>query len=158
MPDARPLQVGDLAPDFALASRAGATVKLSDFRGREVVLFFYPKDGSPACTMEACAFRDEYESFRDAGAEVIGISGDSAESHERFAARWNLPFTLLSDPDGSVRRLYGVRPTLGLAPGRATFVIDRQGVVRHTFSSQFLPLKHVSEALRVLNALRAGGA
>jgi thioredoxin-dependent peroxiredoxin len=149
------LRVGDVAPDFALPRSNGELVSLSDFRGRsEVVLFFYPKDRSPVCTAEACSFRDSYDMFRARGAEVIGISADSALSHERFAARFRLPFVLLSDSDGSVRRRYGVAKTLGIFPGRATYLIDRQGVIRHIFSSQFLPLQHVSSALGALERLR----
>ena len=143
--------MGDPAPDFTLPSATGEPVSLSQFRGRsEVVLFFYPKDNSPVCTAEACSFRDSYEAFRSAGAEVIGISADSVESHRRFAARNRLPFHLLSDADGSVRARYGVPRTLGVIPGRVTYLIDRQGIVRHIFSSQFQPARHVAEALRVL--------
>ena len=151
------LQVGDMAPEFTLPQANGELVSLSDFRGRsEVVLFFYPKDNSPVCTAEACSFRDSYEVFRDAGAEVIGISADSSQSHERFAARFRLPFVLLSDKGGVVRERYGVTKTLGIFPGRTTYLIDREGVIRHIFSSQFLPTKHVSEALSVLKRLDGG--
>jgi thioredoxin-dependent peroxiredoxin len=146
---------GDVAPDFALPAAEGETIRLADFRGRaEVVLYFYPKDDTPGCTAEACAFRDSFEAFRDAGAEVIGVSGDSAESHAKFAARHRLPFRLVSDADGSIRARFGVPKTLGLLPGRVTYLIDRQGVVRHVFSSQFRPAKHIAEALRVLKELR----
>lgn len=159
MADGRPIQPGDPAPDFALEDASGTTVRLADFRGRaEVVLYFYPKDDTPGCTAEACSFRDSYEAFRDAGAEVIGVSSDAGASHRRFADRHALPFRLLSDPGGAVRARYGVSKTLGLIPGRATFVIDRDGIVRHAFSSQFRPARHVSEALAVLKTLRRGGA
>jgi thioredoxin-dependent peroxiredoxin len=151
------LQVGDKAPEFTLPKADGELLSLLDFRGRaEVVLFFYPKDNTPGCTAEACSFRDRYEVFRDAGAEVIGISTDSAESHARFASRFRLPFVLLSDKEGVIRERYGVRATFGLLPGRTTFVIDREGVIRHVFSSQFLPTKHVTEALSVLKGLADG--
>jgi thioredoxin-dependent peroxiredoxin len=151
------LHVGDVAPEFTLPKANGELLSLSDFRGRsEVVLFFYPKDNSPVCSAEACSFRDSYEVFRDAGAEVIGVSADSSQSHERFAARFGLPFVLLSDKGGVVRKRYGVTKTLGVFPGRSTFVIDRKGVIRHVFSSQFLPAKHVSEALSVLKRLHGG--
>src|SRR4051794_12168285 len=104
-------RTGELAPDFELPDANGARVRLSDFRGREVVLFFYPKDNTPGCSTEACAFRDRYEAFRDAGAEVIGISSDSEPSHRQFADRFNLPFVLLSDSGGEVRARYGVPRT-----------------------------------------------
>jgi thioredoxin-dependent peroxiredoxin len=153
------VRVGDPAPEFELPSSTGPTVRLSDYRGKsEVVLFFYPKDNTPGCTVEACAFRDSYEAFREAGAEVIGISSDPIDSHRGFAERFRLPFVLLSDADGSVRARYGVPRTLGLLPGRVTYLIDREGIVRHIFSSQFRPMKHVSEALEVLGSLRAGRA
>ncbi|MFO0910853.1 MAG: peroxiredoxin [Isosphaeraceae bacterium] len=150
------IAVGEAAPEFALESAAGETVRLSDFRGKsEVVVFFYPKNNTPACTIEACSFRDSYEAFRAAGAEVIGISADSTSSHQSFRQNFKLPFLQLSDPGGKVAALYGVPKTLGVFPGRTTFVIDRQGVVRHVFSSQLQPTKHVKEALQVLESLRA---
>ena len=148
------VRVGDPAPDFALADQSGNTVRLSKFRGKScVVLFFYPKDETPGCTAEACAFRDSYEVFRDAGAEVIGISSDPVDSHRQFASHHNLPFRLLSDEGGNVRKTYGVSSTLGIFPGRVTYVIDGEGVVRHIFSSQFRPSKHIEEALAVLREL-----
>jgi thioredoxin-dependent peroxiredoxin len=153
--EAKRIEVGDPAPDFTLLSSSGETVSLSDFRGREVVLFFYPKDKSPLCTTEACSFRDSHEAFRDAGADVIGISSDSPESHRRFADRFRLPYLLLSDIRGNVRGRYGVPKTFGLIPGRVTYLIDRDGIVRQVFSSQFEPARHVIEALTVLRTLRS---
>lgn len=156
MAETKSVSVGDPAPEFELPSSSGETVRLSDFRGKsEVVLFFYPKDNTPGCTVEACSFRDSHEAFRQAGAVVIGISGDSADSHRRFADRFGLPFTLLADAGNAVRARYGVPKTLGLLPGRVTYLIDRQGIVRHIFSSQLQPKRHVSEALEVLERLRA---
>jgi len=147
------VRVGDEAPDFVLPDRTGKMVRLSEFRGRKaVVLYFYPKDDTPGCTKESCAFRDSYQDFQDAGAEVIGVSSDSAESHGRFAAKHRLPFTLLADQGAQVRKRYGVPATLGLLPGRVTFVIDRAGIVRHVFNSQFQATQHVSEALEALRA------
>jgi len=149
------LRTGDTAPDFSLPAADGKMVSLSDFRGRsEVVLFFYPKDNTPGCTREACSFRDCHAAFRDAGAEVIGISSDSSESHQQFAEQFRLPFVLLSDRDGAVRARYGVVKTLGILPGRVTFLIDQQGIIRFVFSSQFQPAQHVAKALRVLKELR----
>jgi peroxiredoxin Q/BCP len=149
------VRVGDRAPDFTLESATGETVSLDQFRGRsEVVLFFYPRDNTSVCTAEACAFRDQFEAFRNAGAEVIGVSADSVESHRDFAARNRLPYRLLSDPGGTLRARYGVPRTLGLIPGRVTYLIDREGIVRHIFASQFQPARHVEEALRVLGEIR----
>jgi peroxiredoxin Q/BCP len=148
------VKVGDKAPDFTLPSNTGENVTLSSFFGKKnVVLFFYPKDESRGCTKEACAFRDSYEVFKDLGAEVLGVSSQSVESHEMFANKYMLPFMLLSDKDSRVRELYGVHSTLGLLPGRVTYIIDRQGVVRHVFSSQSQPEKHIEEALNVLKQL-----
>lgn len=146
--------VGAQAPDFTLPDQSGNQVSLKDFRGQKaVVLYFYPKDNTTGCTAEACAFRDSYEVFKEAGAEVIGISSDSADTHQGFASRYQLPFVLVSDKGGKVRKQYGVPTTLGLIPGRVTYIIDKEGVVRHIFNSQFMATKHVNEALQVLKAL-----
>jgi thioredoxin-dependent peroxiredoxin len=146
--------VGDRAPDFTLPSQSGEQVRLHDLlQERAVVLYFYPKDETPGCTAEACAFRDGYEAFREAGAEVVGVSSDTVASHEGFAVKHGLPFTLLSDVGGKVRKLYGVRATLGILPGRVTYVIDRDGVVRHVFSSQTDVRRHVREALTTLDEI-----
>ncbi len=148
------VQVGDRAPLFSLPTQTGAAVNLGDLIGKSaLVLFFYPKDNTPGCTTEACAFRDSYEVFKEAGAEVIGISSDSETSHQQFAAKYRLPYLLLSDQDGAVRKLYGVPTTLGILPGRVTYIIDTQGTVRHIFSSQFTPEKHITEALNTLQTL-----
>ena len=147
--------VGDVAPDFTLPSQSGEEVSLRDFIGRKraIVLFFYPKDDTPGCTKEACSFRDGYEKFEELEAEVIGISSDSVRSHERFVEKHGLPFVLLSDERGEVRKLYGVPNTLGLFPGRVTYVIDEEGVVRHVFSSQLQAARHVEQALEALEAI-----
>ncbi len=149
------VNVGDKAPDFTLPNQDGVPIRLSDFIGKKiVVLFFYPKDDSPGCRVEACAFRDTYIDFKDAGAEVIGISSDPVESHKRFASKYKLPYHILSDKGGRVRKLYGVPSTLGIIPGRVTYIIDKQGYVRHIFSSQFNPRKHVEEALKIVERLQ----
>ncbi|HEX4833579.1 MAG TPA: peroxiredoxin [Trebonia sp.] len=156
---ARGIQVGDKAPDFTLPSQAGEPVKLRDRLGaRVVVLYFYPRDETPGCTKEACAFRDSYETFAEAGAEVIGVSSDSVDKHAAFAGHHSLPFTLLSDKGGQVRKSYGVPATLGLLPGRVTYVIDRAGTVRHVFNSQSNIGRHVGDALDVVRSLQADQA
>ena len=150
------IKVGDRAPDFTLPSQSGEPVRLSDRLGeRVVVLYFYPKDDTPGCTAEACAFRDSHEVFAEAGAEVIGVSSDSAGRHAAFADRHNLPFTLLSDQGGRVRKSYGVPALLGLIPGRVTYVIDREGEVRHVFNSMTNIGQHVGDALEAVRRLRA---
>ena len=147
------VQVGDLAPDFTLPAQSGAPVSIGDFLGNaDVVLYFYPRDHTSVCTAEACAFRDSYDVFKGAGAEVIGISSDSVESHQRFALENQIPFILLSDVGGVIRKRYGVPTAFGL-PGRVTYVIDREGIVRRIFFSQFTSEKHVAEALKTLQSI-----
>ena len=142
---------GDVAPDFELPDASGERVRLNDFRGKNaVVVYFYPKDDTGVCTKQACTFRDDFAKFREAGAVILGISDDSTESHRAFAAKHSLPFPLLSDPGGNVRKLYGVKKAFGVLPGRVTFVIDRDGVVRHVYSGLFESDKHVQEALAAL--------
>lgn len=153
------VKTGDTAPDFTLNSQSGDKIRLKDFIGKKtIVLYFYPKDGTPGCTAEACSFRDNYDVFKQAGAEVIGISSDAVESHSAFVLKYNLQFILLSDKDQTVRKLYGVPSTLGLLPGRVTYVIDKKGIVRHIFSSQFNATKHISEALKVIKSLNENKA
>jgi thioredoxin-dependent peroxiredoxin len=148
------IAVGSPAPDFTLKTGNGDSVRLADFRGKKnVVVYFYPKDFTRGCTAEACGFRDAYGGFKNLGAEVIGISGDNLKSHEAFVKEHNLPFILLSDSDGSVRKAYGVKKSLGIIPGRVSFVIDKQGIVRHIFSSQMRATAHVDGALAVLKSL-----
>lgn len=148
--------VGSKAPNFTLPSQSGEMVSLDDFRGKKpVVLFFYPKDDTPGCTKEVCAFRDSFEQFRELDAEVIGVSSDSVESHRRFAGKHSLPFILLSDEGGKLRGLYGVPNTFVVFPGRVTYVIDKVGVVRRIFSSQVGVEKHVEEALKFLQYVRS---
>jgi thioredoxin-dependent peroxiredoxin len=149
------VKVGSVAPNFTLLSQSGKMMSLKDFLGKPVVLFFYPKDDTPGCTKEVCAFRDDYEEFGKLDAEVIGISSDSVESHRSFAEKHNLSFTLLSDEGAKVRKLYRVPNTLGLFPGRVTYVIDREGSVRNIFSSQISVENHVEEALKALKSTRS---
>ena len=154
------IEEGRPAPDFELESDAGDTVKLSDFRGRPVVLYFYPKDDTPGCTTEACEFRDAYDVFRDRGAEVLGVSPDDVASHGKFKTKYGLPFTLLADPDHKVAEEYGVwterssygKKSMGIK--RSTFIIDAKGnVARAMFG-----IKPAGHASAVLNSLYPGGA
>ena len=148
------VKVGDIAPDFTLQNQDGEPTKLSDFKEKSnVVLFFYPKDFSPGCTTQACHFRDNYEDFTDLGAVVIGISGDSAESHKKFLDEYLFPFTLLSDKGDTVRKLYGATKGFGLLPGRYTFIIDKAGVIKHIFTSETNMKKHIDESLRILRQI-----
>jgi len=148
------VNIGDPAPDFTLPDQSGTMVSLKEFLGSKIiVLYFYPKDFSKGCTAEACAFRDSYDVFVEAGAQVIGISSQSVESHNKFALVNKLPFILLSDEGGKIRKLYGVPASFGLLPGRVTYVIDKKGIVRHVFSSQLDAKKHIEEALRIVKEL-----
>ena len=149
------VQVGDMAPDFVLPDQSGKQVRLRDLLGDQaLVLYFYPRDGTPGCTLEARAFQRSHDRFTQAGARVVGISSDSVASHRRFAARQGLSFPLLSDRGNAVRELYGVEKTLGLLPGRATYVIDAAGVVHDVFSSQILVMRHSRNALGTVESLR----
>jgi thioredoxin-dependent peroxiredoxin len=149
------IEVGTKVPDFSLLDQNGNTFHLSAYLGRKnLVIYFYPKDDTQGCTTEACAFRDLYQDFIDAGAAVIGISGDNQKSHRDFASSHKLPFILLSDGDKVVRKLFGVPTDLfGLLPGRVTYIIDKNGVVRNIFKSQSQPEKHVFESLKILKTL-----
>lgn len=150
------MREGDTAADFTSTSHTGETVSMAALRGRWVVLYFYPADDTPGCTAEACSFRDSYESFTDAGAVVVGVSGNDTTSHTRFADKHHLPFALLSDGDGALRAAYGVKRSFGLLPGRVTFVIDPEGIVRKVFSSQLRVGKHIEEALATIKSVPAG--
>ena len=147
------LQIGDSLPAMTVTTHDGQQLSLDNLN-QPLVLFFYPKNGTPVCTKEACAFRDAYEDFVNAGAVVIGISSDPAESHRNFASTHQLPFLLVSDPNQRIRRAIGVPKTLGLFPGRVTYVIDKQGVIRHVFRSQMDAERHVAEAIKILRSLK----
>jgi peroxiredoxin Q/BCP len=149
------LEVGDKAPDFVRTDQNGNPVHLADRVSKNVVvLFFYPADNSGGCTREACAFRDSYEDFQDAGAEVIGVSGGTIEGKQKFVNNNRLPFTLVNDGDGVVREMYGIgKALLGISSQRITYVIDRAGVVRCKFESNFNMDAHAREALQIVQAL-----
>ena len=146
------LEPGDQVPEFTLLDQDGESFVLSEHLGsKNLVIYFYPKDDTPGCTKEACAFRDQFEDFSDLDARVIGISADSPQSHRNFIEKYQLPFTLLSDTADVVRKLFGVEGNfMGLIPGRVSFVVDKQGVIQFVFDSQSNAVKHVEEAQRVL--------
>ena len=146
------LDVGDPMPETTLVGDAGP-VKLRDRIGKPIVVYFYPKDETYGCTAEACSFRDQYEDFVAAGAEVIGVSRDDAASHASFKSNHKLPFLLLSDPGGKVATSWGVKTKLGIIPGRVTFVFDKAGVCKRRFDSMLRFGKHVDEALGVVKQL-----
>lgn len=151
---ARRLMVGDVVPPFSLENQDGQTVDIEQLIGtKNLVIFFYPRDNTYGCTIETCSFRDDYQKFVDAGAEVIGISSDTVDSHHKFATENNLPYTLLSDVGGKIRGLFGVPNAFGFIPGRVTYVIDKDGIIRNIINSQLKPNKHVTEALRVLDEI-----
>jgi thioredoxin-dependent peroxiredoxin len=148
------LKMGDKVPDFTLPASSGKDFVFSKELGKKIiVLYFYPKDFTSGCTAEACTFRDEYDVFKKAGAEVIGVSSDTMESHLKFIKAEKLPFVLLSDVKGEVRKLFKVKSTIGVMPGRVTFIIDKKGIVRDVFSNQFEAKKHIENALKVINEL-----
>jgi peroxiredoxin Q/BCP len=149
------LAPGDTAPLIALPDQDGIERRSDRLEGKALVLFFYPKDDTPGCTMEACAFRDSHADLQALGAEVWGVSGDDAASHRRFANRHRLPFPLLVDGGNRLRKAFGVPSVLGLLPGRVTYVIDGTGVIRHMFNNLLDGPAHRREALDALRGLRA---
>jgi peroxiredoxin Q/BCP len=150
------LRVGDRVPDFTVPDQEGRAVSLDELLSSGcLVLYFYPKDDTPGCTVEACSFRDQHDELLEAGACVVGVSSDDVDSHRRFATKYGIPFRLLSDKGGKLRRRFGVPRTLGLIDGRVTYVIDSHGVIRHIFNSQLRMRQHVEEALRLVRALRS---
>lgn len=145
------ITVGDTIPDFSLPDQHGHDFDITSIKGKKnIVIYFYPKNFTPGCTKEACSFRDSYEDFKSLGAKVIGISSDSKKSHMRFAKQYNLPFILLSDEKGSVKRKFGVKNNLlGLLPGRETYVVNKEGKVLYIFKSMNAE-RHIQKALDVL--------
>ena len=149
--------VGDVAPLIALRDAQGKERRSDQLEGRGLVLFFYPKDDTPGCTMEACAFRDSYQELRDLGAEIWGVSGDDAASHKKFSSRHNLPYPLLVDNGNQLRKSFQVPNAMFILPGRVTYVIDGQGVIRLVFNNLLDGPAHKREALAVLRELRTKG-
>ena len=150
------IKIGDIIPEFSLPDQEGKILDINEFIGKKkLVLFFYPRDGSLTCTRQACYFRDIYEYFEEAGAEVIGISEQSVESHSHFSATNRLNYRILSDSENKVRELFGVpSKALGLIPGRVTYIINLKGEVTYIFDSQTKVQKHVDEALRIILVLK----
>ncbi len=147
---------GDKIPGFSLKDQSGEDFDVSNYLGKKkLVIFFYPKDGSLTCTRQACYFRDIYDLFEEAGAEVVGISEQSVESHHEFARLNNLNYRILSDANNSVRKLFGVpSKAFGLIPGRVTYVVNLKGEIVYIFDSQSKTQKHVDEALRIVLVLK----
>ena len=155
---ARGIQAGDKAPDFTLPTDGGGSVSLSQLRGKPVVIYFYPKDDTTGCTAEACGFRDSFPDYGKTGATVIGVSRDPVAAHDKFKKKYQLPFTLGADTEGKVTEAYGVwveksmygRKYMGIE--RATFLIDKTGVVRNVWHKVKVP-GHVGEVLKAVKAL-----
>jgi peroxiredoxin Q/BCP len=147
------LRVGDLVTNFKAKTQTGEKFELSNYIGKPLVIYFCPKDNTPGCTTQACSFRDQYQDFQDLGAEVIGISGDTEESHDKFAQKHNLPFILLSDGKRKIRNAFGV-PThfFGLLPGRVTYIIDKEGKVVSVFNSIKANV-HIEHALETIKEM-----
>lgn len=147
------LKIGEIIPSFTSIDSKGNSFDIKEYIGKPLVIYFYPKDDTPGCTIQACTFRDKYEDFKALGAEVIGISSDSLKSHQKFASRYKLPFILLSDFDKKIRTQFGVpNDFLGLIPGRATYVIDKKGVVQLIFDSTSAKI-HIEKALDILKTM-----
>ena len=147
------LIIGDKIPSFTSIDSKGNSFDIKEYIGKPLVIYFYPKDDTPGCTIQACTFRDKYEDFKALGAEVIGISSDILKSHQKFASRYKLPFILLSDFDKKIRIQFGVpNDFLGLIPGRATYVIDKKGVVQLIFDSTSAKI-HIEKALEILKTM-----
>jgi peroxiredoxin Q/BCP len=157
------LQVGDPAPDFTAATHDGGSISLSGLRGKWVVLYFYPKDNTPGCTIEACGFRDRWDRFRDLGAVVLGVSADSARAHERFTSKFRLPFPLLLDEEKKILNAYGVYSPksfmgrIGLGIHRVTFLINPEGRIAHVWP-KVKTLGHAEDVLKILKTAMAGAS
>lgn len=152
------LKEGDWAPDFQLPDSTGRKVRLSEFRGKKiVVLYFYPKDDTPGCTREACSFRDSFAIYKDAGAEILGVSIDGVVSHQKFASKYSLPFTLLSDHEKTVSKTYGVLRPTGTSDERVTFIIDKEGRVAKIFP-QVRVDGHSTEVLDAIKSIQKASA
>jgi len=151
------INIGSRIPHFVLPDQNGNVFDINAVLGKKnLVIYFYPKDDTPGCTAQACSFRDHFEVFKEVDAEIIGISGQSVESHKEFALKHQLTFTLLNDEGNKIRKKFGVPANLfGLLPGRVTYVVDKTGKVIYIFNSQMQVTKHVDEALRILKQAKS---
>lgn len=157
-PETAGLKIGSKAPAFSLKNAEGKTVKLSDFKGKKIVIYFYPKDMTPGCTTEACAFRDDYAQLKKRNVEVLGVSADDEKSHQKFTEKYSLPFPLLSDPDHSMIEKYGAwgeksmygKKYMGII--RMTYIIDENGKVAHVFP-KVKPETHSREVIGVIDGI-----
>jgi thioredoxin-dependent peroxiredoxin len=148
------MKEGDSIPHISLKDQSGNDFFLDNYKGQKaVVIYFYPKNFTPGCTMQACEFRDKYEEFKDLGAEVIGISSDTEASHARFVEKFKLPFIFLSDPDKKARKAFGVKPSfMGLVPGRETYLFDKKGKLQMRYNN-LKAAHHTEKALKKLKTL-----
>ena len=147
------LKIGDKLPFFTSVDSHGNNFELRDYIGQPLVIYFYPKDETRVCTEQACSFRDNYEEFKELGAEIIGISSDSVQSHTNFKNKFNLPFILLSDENKAIRKMFGVsKDYLGLIDGRTTFVADKNGIIQFVFDSTSGKI-HIKKALKIVQEL-----
>lgn len=145
------MKIGDKIPEFSAIDHIGNKISSETLKGKNIVMFFYPKDYSPVCTAEACGFRDNYSEFKNYNCELIGISADSDTSHNGFAKKHNLQFPLISDKGNQLRKLFGVKSDIfGLLPGRETFLVDTEGTVRLIFNSQMNANSHIEKTLELL--------
>jgi thioredoxin-dependent peroxiredoxin len=145
------LETGTKAPDFTAQITSGKTIHLGDYKGKKVVLYFYPKDDTPGCTVEACGLRDEYQKIRQLNAEVLGVSVDNTDSHQKFTTKFHLPFQLVADPDKKITKAYGVLNEKSNMARRVTFIIDEQGKIAKVFET-VKPAEHPQEVLEALKA------
>jgi peroxiredoxin Q/BCP len=144
------LKIGDTLPKFSASTQNGTTFESTSIHEKPVVIYFYPKDFTPGCTTQACAFRDAYQDFQDLGAEVIGVSSDTSSSHQNFQQKHRLPFVLLADTDKKLQQLFGVPKALfGLLPGRVTYIFDKKGICIYIFDS-ISSKNHIEKALTAL--------
>lgn len=147
------IKIGDKIPSFTLKDQNGSDFIMENYLGMtSIVIYFYPKDDTPGCTKEACGFRDAFADFRDLNATVVGVSADDVKSHKEFVEKYNLPFTLLSDTENIVRKLFGVPASMfGMIPGRVTYIVNNEGIVTHIYDNMFNAEGHIKEALKALN-------